>query len=235
LFIFIFTSLWAAIYAQSGDAGIASGFDGKKIITYAVYAMLIRISMTMEDGDIGRKVRSGAISMDLIKPVNFFGMSIAESMGQTLFHWFTRVIPILILVMVMFDAPLPTNPLNYLLMAIAWIAGYLIMFLLNFTVSLLSFWFTETFSFQLMKFGLLTLFGGAILPIDFFPDWAQPLIALIPFQYIFYAPTAVFIGHLQGAAAFHIMLLQWVWVALLGLTAFILWRAGQRKLVFQGG
>ena len=235
LFIFIFTSLWKSIYAHSAAEAIGTGFDRNKIIVYAVYAMIFRISMTMEDNDIGRKVRSGNISMDLIKPVNVFFMNFAECFGQTLFHWFTRVLPILVVSLLFFDAPPPVNPLNYLLGGVAWIFGYLILFMLNFSVALLAFWFVEIFSFQLMKYGLLTLFGGAILPIDFFPEWAQPAIAFIPFQYIFYVPTALFIGHIEGMAAINLILIQAVWVVLLSTVCYFMWGAGKKKLVVQGG
>lgn len=235
LFIFIFTSLWKAIYRDSAAAALDSDFDEKKMVAYAIYAMLIRISMTMEDNEIGRKVRSGAIAIDLIKPVNVFFMNMAENFGQTLFHWFTRAAPILVITLLLFDAPLPADLNNYWLGALAWVFGYLILFMLNFSVSMLAFWFMETFSFQLMKYGLLTLFGGAILPIDFFPEWLQPAILFIPFQYIFYVPTALFIGHIGGADAMKMIALQGVWVAILGFACYRMWRAGVKKLVVQGG
>lgn len=235
LFIFIFTSLWKAIFAHSAKEAVGTGFDREKIIVYAVYAMIIRISMTMEDNEIGRKVRSGDISMDLIKPVNIFVMNLSECFGQTLFHWVTRVVPILIVSLLFFNAAPPTDPANYLLAAMAWTMGYLILFMINFSVALLAFWFVEVFSFQLMKYGLITLFGGAILPIDFFPDWAQPFIAYIPFQYIYYVPTALFIGHIQGMAAIKLILIQTAWVVLLAVICNFMWRAGKKKLVVQGG
>ncbi len=237
LFIFVFTSLWKGIYEHSTSSAIAEGvsFSKEQMQTYAVYAILFRISMTMDDNSITQKVRTGAISMDLIKPVNFFFMSLSENLGQTMFHWFTRVIPVLMVTLVMFEAPLPTGISNYALAMVAWVFGYLIMVTLNFAVGLLAFWFIETFSFQLMKYGLITLFSGGILPIDFFPEWLKPTVAMLPFQYILYVPTSIFIGHIDGGAALSMIALQGVWVALLGLICFTMWRAGQKKLIVQGG
>lgn len=234
LFIFIFTSLWRAIYSSS-EAAPASGFSLNGIIAYAIFAMIIRISMSMEDMSTISKVRTGAISMDLIKPMNYFAMLLAESLGQSMFHWFTRVFPILVICLFAFDVSMPIETSNYLLFGVAWVFGYSIMFMINFLFGLIAFWTVETFSFQLMKYGMFTLFAGGIIPIDFFPAWAMPVVDMIPFKYVLYVPTALFIGHIGGDEAYALIALQLAWVAALGLASWLMWSVAQRKLVVQGG
>jgi ABC-2 type transport system permease protein len=111
----------------------------------------------------------------------------------------------------------------------------MIFFLLNFAFALLAFWFIETFSFQLMKYALLNLFSGGIVPVDFFPVWMRPFMDMMPFQYILYTPTAVFTGHLQWPEAIRLMALQAVWIGILGGICWVMWRAARRKLIVQGG
>lgn len=234
LFIFVFTSLWSSIYANP-QAAASTNFDRSSIISYAVFAMLFRISMTMEDSHTANRVRTGAITMDFIKPVNYFLMLFSEALGQSLFHWFTRVLPILFFSLLVFDVSLPKDAGAYLITLVAWTLGYTIMFMINFLFSLLAFWFIETFSFQLMKFGLFTLFSGGIAPIDFFPHQMRPFMDIMPFQYILYVPTSLFIGHIKGFDALWLVALQVLWVVILGLASFKMWSAAQRKLVTQGG
>ncbi|MBI4666211.1 MAG: ABC-2 family transporter protein [Nitrospinae bacterium] len=234
LYIFIFTALWGAIYSAM-PAGAQNSFTQPQIITYAVFALVCRVSMSMDDTDIAGRVRTGDIAMDMIKPVNFTLMVLANAMGETMFHWFTRVAPIILVCLLSFDIIVPTAPERYLLGAVAWILGYSISFLLNFSFALLAFWFVETFSFQLMKYGLLNIFSGSVVPIDFFPEWAKPAIAAMPFQYILYTPTAVFMGHITGAGAYKLIALQGVWVVILGGVSYVMWNAAKRKLVVQGG
>ncbi len=76
LYVFIFTSLWKALYSQF-DTTEHSGFTLTAIITYAVMAMAIRISFTMDDTIIFRKVQDGSIAMELIRPTSFFFMNLA--------------------------------------------------------------------------------------------------------------------------------------------------------------
>jgi ABC-2 type transport system permease protein len=234
LYVFIFTSLWSAIYS-----GLASGadtpFTRAGIITYAIFAMVCRISMTMEDTEISSRIRSGDIAMDMTKPVNFFLMNLSQGAGVTMFHWFTRVIPILIVCFFAFDLTIPLSPARMAAAVCAWVMGYLILFMLNFVFALLAFWFVETFSFQLTKYALINLFSGAIIPVDFFPAWMRPFMEMLPFQYIFYTPTAVFTGHLAWAETIRLMSLQAVWIVILGLACNVMWRSARRKLVVQGG
>lgn len=234
LFIFIFTSLWTTIYTNLGSLG-ETGFDMNGIIAYAVFAMIIRISMSQDDMSTIIKVRTGAISLDLIKPMNYFGMLLAECAGQTMFHWATRVVPILLVSLMAFDVALPGAASNYVLLAVAWILGYMIMFMINFLFGLISFWTIETFSFQLMKYSMFTLFAGGILPIDFFPAWLRPAVELLPFPYILYTPTALFTGHISGQAALGMIYIQLGWVTALGLLCSAMWASAQRKVVVQGG
>lgn len=233
LFIFIFTSLWRAIYANL--AAPPAAFNLESITAFAVFAMIVRISMTQDDMSTVGKIRSGAIALDMVKPMSYFGMMLAECLGQTMFHWFTRVIPVLIVSLLAFDAALPRAWENWALLIIAWPLGYLIMFMVNFIFALLAFWFIETFSFHLMKYGLFTIFSGGIVPVDFFPEWLKPVIESLPFMYILYTPTALFTGHIAGADALRLILLQGAWAVALGMACTVLWRAAQRKLVVQGG
>jgi ABC-2 type transport system permease protein len=234
LYVFIFTSLWSAIYsglANSSD----TPFTRAGIITYAVFAMICRISMTMEDTEISARIRSGDIAMDMTKPVNFFIMNLSQTVGVTMFHWFTRVTPILLACFFAFDLEISLEPVRMAASACAWVMGYFVFFLLNFAFALLAFWFVETFSFQLTKYALINLFSGAIIPVDFFPSGLRPFMEMLPFQYIFYTPTAVFTGHLAWPETVRLMSLQAVWIVILGLACNIMWRSAQRKLVVQGG
>jgi ABC-2 type transport system permease protein len=234
LFIFIFTSLWRAIY-EGAESTVDTGFNLNSIIAYAIFAMVIRISMSMDDMSTIGKVRSGAIALDLLKPMNYFLMMLSESLGQSMFHWFTRVIPILAVCLILFDVSMPVSVAHYALFFAAWGLGYFIMFMINFLFGLIAFWTIETFSFQLMKYGLYTLFAGGIVPIDFFPDWARPVADILPFKYVLYVPTSFIIGHIGGVEALKLLAIQALWVVGLGVMSWMMWSAARRKLVVQGG
>ncbi len=230
LYVFIFTSVWKVIFAKSGASG---GFTAESITTYAVMAMVIRISFSMEDTAIANKVRDGSVAIDLIRPVSFYMMNLAECVGYSAFHILARGIPILIVSALLFGVHLPLEKLP--VAALSLTMAYLILFMLNFATGLLSFWVIEIFPFMLLKYGLINLLSGGIVPIDFFPASIRPYLALTPFQGIFYAPAAIITGHVSNERALVMIAEQVAWVAILAWMCGLLWRAGQNKLVIQGG
>lgn len=234
LYVFIFTSLWKALYAQSTQMS-HSGFTLTGIITYAVLAMALRIAFSMDDTVIYKKVQDGSVAIDLIRPVSFYFMYLAECVGYSMFHIFARTIPILVISIMMFDVQFEIGVNRLALFAVSALFGYLILFMINYIIGLMAFWFIEIFPFQLVKYGLITFFGGGIVPIDFFPDALRAFVPLLPFQYILYTPTVILMGHVDAGQAATLVSHQAVWFAALALISMQTWQAGKKKLVIQGG
>ncbi len=235
LYVFVFTSLWNAIYDTYSQKTLNSPFTKTSIISYAVFVMVIKISFTMDDQITTRKIRTGALVTDLIKPINYFCLTLAECIGQTIFHTFARALPVLVISLLTFQITIPGHLLNYLLLAVSAIMGYFILFMINYLIGLLSFWFFETFSFQLMKYGMYALFSGAIVPVDLFPPEARSVINFLPFKYILYVPTSIFMGRFDNETIVTSLISQLIWTVLLLLLSIFLWNRAMKKLVIQGG
>ncbi|GMT41635.1 MAG: ABC transporter permease [bacterium] len=234
LYVFIFTSLWSNIYSQQPQAE-HGGFSLTGIITYAVLAMTVRISFSMDDTVIYKKVQDGSVAIDLIRPVSFFFMNLAECAGYSFFHIFARAMPILVISSLMFELAIPVDGFRFFLFTLSGLLGYLILFMMNYMIGLLAFWFIEVFPFQLFKYGLITLFSGGIVPIDFFPETLKPFVMMLPFQYVLYTPTVILMGHADVEQALRLIAGQAAWVFVFAAGCKSAWRAGQRKLVIQGG
>ncbi len=232
LYIFIFTSLWKALFQQGAGHG---GYTLASITTYAVLAMVIRISFTMDDSLIPAKVRDGSIALDLIRPVPFFMMNLAQCTGHAAFHLFARGIPILLFSTVLFGLSFPVTGAGLAAGVLSLVMGFFILFMLHYLFGLLAFWFTEIFPFQLLKYGLLNLLGGSVIPVDLFPAFMKPLMAVMPFQHMFYTPTAILIGHIPPERVLALLQQQAVWVALMAAACQLMWNAAKGRMVIQGG
>ncbi len=234
LYVFIFTSLWRALYSQT-QIQSHSGFTLTAIITYAVMAMAVRIAFSMDDSAIYKRVQDGSVSMDLIRPVSFFLMNLSQSIGYSLFHTMARTMPIVVISVFLFDISIPFDPIRFIAFLLSAVMGYLILFMINFSVGLLAFWFVEIFPFMLLKYGFFTLFSGAIVPIDFFPGFLKVMAEILPFQYILYTPTVILMGRADMTAVPEMMAGQAVWLILMLLISRMMWIAGRSKLIVQGG
>jgi ABC-2 type transport system permease protein len=85
------------------------------------------------------------------------------------------------------------------------------------------------------KFFLLELFSGLLLPISFFPHYAQTILGVLPFEYISYIPMLIYLGELRGAKLAEAISIQMFWVVVLFGIGDALWRWATHQVVIQGG
>ncbi|MGR3221181.1 MAG: ABC transporter permease [Candidatus Anammoxibacter sp.] len=234
LYVFIFTSLWKALYSQF-DAVEHNGFTLTAIITYAVTVMAIKIAFTMDDSIIYKKVLDGSVAMELIRPTSFFFMNLAENVGHSLFHLLARTVPIVLISTLIFDVRIPFEPLRFLAFLVSAVFGYLLLSMLHFIAGLLSFWFIEVFPFMLFKYALFTFFAGGIVPLDFFPNTLRQVARFLPFQHMLYSPTIILTGKAPSAEILSIITEQFIWLLIMGIICTLMWNAGKNKLIIQGG
>ncbi|MGR3319439.1 MAG: ABC transporter permease [Candidatus Anammoxibacter sp.] len=234
LYVFIFTSLWKALYSQF-DTVEHNGFTLTAIITYAVTVMAIKIAFTMDDSIIYKKVLDGSIAMELIRPTSFFFMNLAENVGHSLFHILARTVPIVLVSTLIFDVYIPFEPLRFLAFLVSAAIGYLLLSMLHFMAGLLAFWFIEVFPFMLFKYALFTFFAGGIVPLDFFPETLKQVARFLPFQHMLYSPTIILTGKAHLTEVFPIIIAQLIWLLIMSIICTLMWNAGKNKLIIQGG
>jgi ABC-2 type transport system permease protein len=79
------------------------------------------------------------------------------------------------------------------------------------------------------------IFSGSIVPLPFFPDWAQPVLSFLPFRGLLDTPFRLYMGHIPPGDLMLHLGHQLVWVAVLILVGRWLLSRGQRRMTIQGG
>jgi ABC-2 type transport system permease protein len=102
-----------------------------------------------------------------------------------------------------------------------------------FTISLL--WTISGEGVTRLVPGLAYLFSGVVIPLPFFPDWAQPLLNALPFRGLMDVPFRVYVGHIPPAQVGALLAHQAAWIGALVLFGRWLLARGARRLVVQGG
>jgi len=93
--------------------------------------------------------------------------------------------------------------------------------------------FTEhTVGIQRAKNVMVDLLGVVLIPLTFFPHWAQPLLAWLPFQAITYTPVAMYLGKVNVLGG---LTIQLGWAVLLYLLVRLMWSKALDVLTVQGG
>lgn len=236
MFLFINISIWKALYkghftmiSNNGDISI------NDMITYAIIstAISVFINNTVIQR-INYKIKTGEISMDLIKPMNFRTSVFCNEIGENCSRIVFELIPVLLISAVLFRINLPELD-NFIVFLITLINGMLIQFFITYVLGLLGFWYLEVWHFDRLLDSLMQLFSGALIPLWFFPEFLVKVSNYLPFKLIYFTPISIYLGKFSLIEGVYSIMYQIIWIMLLLIIEKILWKHGIKKLVVQGG
>jgi len=234
---FFFGMLRAAVIAALYDArqevaGLslmaAITFTG---LTQATIAFLSLFSWY----EVANSVYTGSISSDLLKPMGYFTFWLAQDLGRAIAAFLMRGLTIMFAYALMFDVALPNSEMQWLVVGVALVLGWLVSFSWRFLVNLAAFWTPNAVGIGRFAFGLSWFLSGFMMPLRFFPDWFVDLCNLTPFPSMVNTVVEVYLGMLTGPELIRALLGQVLWIVILVGTGQLVLRAGVRQLVIQGG
>lgn len=82
---------------------------------------------------------------------------------------------------------------------------------------------------------LVQLLSGILIPITFFPRWAQQLISFFPFSSMSYTPTMIYLGKINGMEIIKALGLQVFWILILLSIARLMWKTLIKNLTILVG
>lgn len=212
---------------------VAGGFDATDTITYA-WATQGLIMMVWVWGweEVAERVREGHIATDLLRPVDLQAYWLAHDIGRASFHLLFRGLPPFIVGSFFFDLRLPEHTVTVLLLVVSTYLAVALSFAYKFILNLTAFWLLDIRGVSTWGGLVMNLMSGFIVPIVFFPGWAEGLARALPWAGMVQTPIEVFLekpGALTGIA------LQAAWTVALLAVGRLMMAAGTRKLVIQGG
>ncbi|MBN2617688.1 MAG: ABC-2 family transporter protein, partial [Spirochaetales bacterium] len=101
-------------------------------------------------------------------------------------------------------------------------------------IGLCSFWLEDAFPFLLVFQKIIFIFGGLFFPIEYLPDWSQPIVRILPFTFSAYWPAKVMIDF-SFNKYFFVLSGQIIWIVILFFISVVIFRSAVRRLHVQGG
>lgn len=185
--------------------------------------------------EIMGSVYRGDVASDLLKPLPYFTFWLAQDLGRALANLLLRGVPIMLLYALIFEITIPQPAGQSLAFAITLLLSWLVSFAWRFLVNLAAFWIPNAEGIGRLAFGLSWVMSGFFMPLRFFPDWFVRLCQLTPFPAMINTVIEVYLGLLAGPALMLALLSQLFWFGLLVAAGQLVFRAGVRRLVIQGG
>lgn len=230
--LFVQASVWTALYAQ----GQYQGTTLAQAITYMVLTNFILNVLRIGPGRrIGQSVYSGDLGADMLRPVNLMLLHTGNELGRMFFGLMFGSLPIVLLAMAVYGLLPPAGAAALALFLLTGLLGAVIFLLFDTVVGYSAFWLMNNWYMPWFERALITLFGGTIVPLWFYPKALVDVAAYLPFKYISYMSMDLYLGRVDPAQGWRVVAVQLMWIAVLWALERVVWRAAQRKITVQGG
>ena len=116
--------------------------------------------------------------------------------------------------------------------------SFVLSFLVSYTVGTIAFWLVKTDGVRRSILLFTQIFSGLFLPLNLFPKGFQKILFYLPFQFITYVPTRVYIGSYELAGITipipQIVFLQAIMVFIMFLVNRFIWSMGIKRFTGVG-
>jgi ABC-2 type transport system permease protein len=225
--------LWTGIY---GDKGEIEGLTVAQMTTYIAVAWMARaFYFNNLDREMAQEIVEGRVAVELIRPYSYLGMKVMQGLGEGMFRLLLFSLPGMVIVSVIFQLDFFISPATLGLFLISILFSFFINTQINLLAGIATFFLYNNTGLIRAKRVIIDLFSGLLLPISFFPGWAQEIMKFLPFQGISYLPSMIFTGGFTNSQAINAILSQATWVAILIVPIYVLWILAKKQLIIQGG
>ena len=227
---------FVALWEQRPHLG---GYGQAQALTFVWVAQALIMPVGLFSGgvvdELTERVRSGAVAIDLHRPVPLLWWRFAEDAGRAAYHFLTRGLAPMVLGSLLFDLAWPARPATYAWFLLAVTLAVTVGFGIRYLLGLLAFWVIDVRGFVVMLTITQIFFSGMLLPLVVFPGWLRTLAEALPFRCLVQVPADVLLREDTGTATLPLLGVQLLWIAALFLAGHLLTTAAVRKVVVQGG
>ena len=236
--------LWQAIFdgvSPTSDSSKETTIDSYRfsdMVSYYLLVMLGRAFSSMPGlaSGIAQDVRDGTIKKYLVQPIDLLGFLFWSRVAHKLVYYLVAAGPFAIM-FILCHSFLPGWPDTGTLIGaiVALILGFIIGFLFEATVGLISFWFLEVSSLLFVYMLLSFFLSGHMFPLDMLPAPWNQIVDLLPLKYLAYFPAAVLLGKIDSDRLAWELALEAGWLLFFIVLSRILWNRGTRRYSGFGG
>ncbi|HEY4229501.1 MAG TPA: ABC-2 family transporter protein [Thermoanaerobaculia bacterium] len=229
----VYYFIWRAVF-RTGHA--VAGLSLNDMVTYVAVGWAIRSFYFNEiDREMGTQVQEGKLAMNLIRPVDFQTVMIADAAGQSAFRAVLFTVPIAVVLALIFPVQPPASFVAGLLFVWSAVVAFFLVAAINFLVGLIAIRSKSILGILRAKYLLLELVSGLLIPTTLFPEPLRTLLLASPFPHINFTPAALYLGKVTGLEAARLLGLQAGWTVLLLWLGHLAWKRSQTRITIQGG
>ena len=224
-------------YATIEKTSIA-GYYLNEMMTYSILVFFIKRGTSMMNiGDaIKNDIKTGSLNIHLIRPVQYLWNKWVSSISGQLINFILSLLVFIGIIFIFKSSIVIPNDLFQCFMTILFIFfAYVLSFLIHCIIGLTSFWLLEIGALSSFINMGISILSGSIFPIDMIEGTWGWIIKYLPFSYLAYFPTQIYLGKISADSLFESTGICCIWIVLLSLIANALWENGLRRYSAFGG
>ena len=225
-----FPLVMLAVWLSIGQGGPIGGYTpGDFIVYYLLVFYMRQMTSVWVAWELDYDIRQGAMSSKLLHPIHPIHEYISNNLADKVMR-FVVFTPIVILVALFVPrVNLVMTPLSLAFFIIAVIGAWLMRYLLQFTLGLFSFWFSQALVLTDVAWLLILLFGGSVAPLDLLPEPLRTIAYYLPFQFMVNFPVQILLGRLTTSDILYGLGGMAFWSALFYIAFRVVWARGIRQ------
>ncbi len=224
----VLAGLWRAA-ALSNDGTIA-GYSAAAITWYIATSEAAIVSLnTRLIVDIGTDVVSGAVVVELLRPVSVVRQRVLAEVGRVLPRLYICALTGAALCLLV--GGYPPNPAAAVLAVPSLVLAVCCNIVAQHAFASVSFWLRESSATWFLYQKFVFMLGGVLIPLEVLPVWLRHAALATPFPSMGYAPARLASGHFQP----ELLLMQMGWLLVLCGVAAVLFNRGEHRLEVVGG
>jgi ABC-2 type transport system permease protein len=230
--LYIFLQLWRVTYSET-QAQQLGGFTLAQMLWYLSVTESMAISAPRVAQEVDRDVRTGALAVQLIRPISYPMYRLWSSLGERCVRFGLNFVVSAVLAF-LFVGAIPMSFAGFLLFLLVLPIAFILDFAIMFLIGLAAFWLEDTTGLMLIYSRLLWLLGGLLIPLELFPESWQPILQNLPFATIIYGPARLFI-HPTLNDAIALLFRQGIALLILALSVQWIYRIAIQRIHANGG
>ena len=213
-----------------------AGWDLSDAVTYAfvTQGLISPMGIFLSSTELGPRIRSGDVAVDLYRPVDFQAWWLALDLGRALGNGILRSAPPILFGLLFFPVRLPAEPVRWLEFAACCVIGYGVSFALRYTASLIAFWTMDERGIATIISTAGMFCSGLLLPLTIMPGALGTVVQHTPWAAVLQMPINVLLGTQSGGFGYALAF-GGLWALLLLGFGRVLTSSARRKVVVQGG
>ncbi|HVZ58180.1 MAG TPA: ABC-2 family transporter protein, partial [Patescibacteria group bacterium] len=173
------------------------------------------------------EIQEGNLVNYILKP---FSHLVDHFIGELGWRMIQGAMGFVVLLFFLFALHVPisitTSPPILILLIFSMVFAYIVSFLCKMILGISAFWFTDFRGMQEIVEVLILLFGGFLMPLEFYPQILQTITHFLPFAYFAYYPVILAEGKLDIMQGIMVLGVQVMWIAVLAVIYDFLWKRG---------